>query len=119
MSTSRRNADDIARDYTQEALDTIHEIMIEPLAEHRDRLRAAETLLDRGHGKAVSAVINVPAAKKLQAQLVGMTEDQLYDVIRSQPLPRMLQHVQDVEFTPVETADPLLALDDDTDPLLR
>lgn len=106
----RRTADDIARDYTAEALDTIHEIMVEPLAEHRDRLRAAETLLDRGHGRAVSAVIQVPAGKRLQAQLIGMTEEQLYEVIRAQPLPRMLQHVQDADFTPVE---------DDIDPLLK
>jgi len=108
MATNRRSADDMARDYTSEALDTIHEIMIEPLAEHRDRLRAAETLLDRGHGRAVSAVINVPAAKKLQAQLVGMTEEQLYEVIRAQPLPKMLQHVEDAEYVEVDDIDPLL-----------
>lgn len=85
-----RSADALARDHTEEALGVIREVMIDPLSENKDRLRAAETLLDRGHGKAVSAVISVPASKRAQAMLATMSDEDLMAAIRSEPLPRLL-----------------------------
>jgi hypothetical protein len=41
----------IAREYTQDAIGTAVAIMRNPEARDSDRLKAAEILLDRGHGK--------------------------------------------------------------------
>jgi hypothetical protein len=41
----------IAREYTVDAIDTAVAIMRNPEARDSDRLKAAEILLDRGHGK--------------------------------------------------------------------
>lgn len=47
-----------------------------------ERLRAAQTILERGHGKAVQAVIQVPAKARLQAQLAEMSDEQLLALAR-------------------------------------
>ena len=60
MSTKAKSADAIAREHAEEALEIIRDIMIDPLQETKDRLRAAETMLDRGHGKAAQAIIAIP-----------------------------------------------------------
>lgn len=85
-----RSADSIARDHTEAALQTIYDVMTDECTENKDRLRAAETLLDRGHGKAVSAVISVPASKRAAAQMATMSDEELMAAIRSEPLPRLL-----------------------------
>jgi hypothetical protein len=41
----------IAREYTSDAIETAVAIMRNPEARDSDRLKAAEILLDRGHGK--------------------------------------------------------------------
>lgn len=87
-----KSADAQARDHTADAIDTLRTVMIDPLAEHKDRIRAAEALLDRGHGKAVNAVISVPLEKRQSAQLATMTDDDLMELIRSAPLPQLLSH---------------------------
>jgi hypothetical protein len=99
MRTLSKSADAKARDYTDEAIDVLREVMIDPLAEHRDRLRAAETLLDRGHGKAVSAVISIPAGRRAVAQLASMTDDELMEAIRQEPLPRLAAPEEPEYFT--------------------
>lgn len=90
-SVRARSADSLARDHTEEALGVIRDVMLDPLAENKDRLRAAETLIDRGHGKAVSAVISVPLAKRLSAALATMSDEELLERIREEPLPRLMQ----------------------------
>lgn len=112
MSTSKsagRAADDQARDYTDEAIQTFAEVMRDPLAEHRDRLRAAENLVERGHGKAVTPIAVMPG-QKLKDQLAALTNDQLIQIIEQNPLPKLAAPVQDVEFE---------ELDPEVDPLLR
>lgn len=117
MTTKSKSADAIARDHTEEALKIIRDVMIDPLNETRDRLRAAETLLDRGHGKAVSAVISIPAGKRLAAQMAEYDDEALLMVIRETPLPRLgapaveeVEPVIEAEFEPVveDGIDPLL-----------
>lgn len=101
---SNRSADDLARDYTDDAIETFAEVMRDPLAEHRDRIRAAENLIDRAYGKAVTPVA-VQHSGKLSHQLAEMTDDQLYAVLRREPLPRLAAPVVDAV---VVDRDPLL-----------
>lgn len=58
--------------------------------EARDRLRAAEVILDRGHGKAAQAIIAVPASRQLQAALAGMSEAELMQLVNDAPMPRLV-----------------------------
>jgi hypothetical protein len=100
-----RSADSIARDHAEEALDVLVEVMRDPLSEPRDRLKAANDLLERGYGKATQAIIAIPATKKLVEQAAAMTDDQLYEVIRAEPLPRLGAPAVDADY---EEIDPLL-----------
>lgn len=100
-----RSADSIARDHAEEALTVMVEVMRDPLSEPRDRLKAANDLLERGYGKATQAIIAIPATKKMIEQAAAMSDDQLMEVIRSEPLPRLAPPATDAEF---EEIDPLL-----------
>lgn len=93
------DASKLARESDAEAIDVIKSIMNDPFAEHKDRLKAAETLLDRGHGKAAQAIIAVPASRKVAQALAAMTEEDLYEIIKNEPLPRLAPPVIDGEFT--------------------
>lgn len=116
-----RNADAQARDHTEEAINVLHDIMVDPFQEAKDRLRAAESLLERGHGKAVSAVISIPLERRQKAEMAAMTDEELMAAIRDTPLPRLAApqqtfhcgadwcdatHTHELELCPDE--DPLL-----------
>jgi hypothetical protein len=47
-----------------------------------ERIRAAETILDRGHGKAVQAVISVPSKAKLAAVMSAMSDEALLQIAK-------------------------------------
>ncbi len=96
--------DEQARKYSREAIDTFAEIMQDPLAENRDRLRAAENLVDRGHGKPVTPIA-LNTGKRLRDQLADLSEDELYAIVRAEPLPALAAPIHDAEF---EEVDPLL-----------
>jgi hypothetical protein len=119
---STKNADAMARDHAKEAIGVMHDIMTDPFQEAKDRLRAAEALLDRGHGKAVSAVISVPLERRQKAETAAMSDEELMAAIRDTPLPRLAApqpdtfhcgadwcdgtHLHELELCPNE--DPLL-----------
>lgn len=84
-----RTADSLAREHTEVAIRTIAEIMDDPFAENKDRLRAAETMLDRGHGKAISATIQIPMNRQQAAMLAGMSDEELMMTVKSEELPRL------------------------------
>lgn len=63
--------------------------MGDPFAENKDRLRAAEAILDRGHGKAAQAIIQVPATLQMQRKLATLTNDELMAIVKGSPLPRL------------------------------
>jgi hypothetical protein len=48
-----------------------------------ERLRAAETILDRGHGKAVQAVISVPSRQAVALRLASMSDDDLLRIAQN------------------------------------
>lgn len=100
-----KNADALARESAGEAIKVIREIMIDPLAENKDRLKAAESLLERGHGKPAQAIIAIPASRRVGETAASMTDEQLLEIMRAVPLPMLVAPIQDAEF---EEVDPLL-----------
>lgn len=101
--------DSLARAHTEEAVRIIREVMTDTFAENRDRLAAAKEMLDRGHGKAVNAVIQVPANRAAAALLAAMDDDALLAIIRNATLPRLREPVIDAEYTALPAPrDPLL-----------
>lgn len=99
-----KTADSLAREHTEQAINTLAEVMADPLAENRERLTAANSLLDRGHGKPNQAIIAVPGNRQIAALLAGKTDDELMAILNSHQLPRLAPI--DAEFS--EIRDPLL-----------
>jgi hypothetical protein len=96
-----RAADSLAREHTEKAVEVLAEVMADPFAENKDRIRAAESLLDRGHGKAAQAVIQLPASREQARRLAALSDDELMQIVQNTELPRLLQN-------PIDIADPLL-----------
>jgi len=94
-----KRADQLARSHTEQAIATLAAIMNNTLSEDKDRIKAADSLLDRGHGKPLAAVIQLPPSK-LQLQLLAAAEDdELLEIMRARPLPRLGHDAIDGEFT--------------------
>lgn len=91
-----------ARALGERALDVLEEIM-DSHEEAKDRIRAAEAILDRGYGKAAQAVIAIPAQRRAALAAASMSDDELRRVI-------------DAEFEEVR---PTAALPAPKDPLLE
>lgn len=109
-----KSADSLARSHTELAIETLAEIMADPWAKDADRIKAADSMLDRGHGKPLAATITLPPSKLALQQLAGMSDDELMAIVR-QPLPRLMApEVIDGEF---EEAAPVLKAGE-RDPLL-
>lgn len=77
-------ADSLARVHTAEAMGLLVQVVRGdvPGAKANDRIRAAETILDRGHGKAVQAVISVPSRQRVAAQLAAMSTEDLLRIAK-------------------------------------
>jgi hypothetical protein len=103
---NRRPVEQMARDHTATAIEVIATVMADPFAEDRDRLRAAQEMLDRGHGKPVNTTVQVPSARAAAALLASMSDEELMLVLQQAPLPRLAAPI-DAEFVDV-TPDPLL-----------
>lgn len=120
---SGKNADALAREHAPEAIDVLHELMVDPFQEAKDRIRAAEALLDRGHGKAVSAVISVPLDRRQKAEMAAMTDEELMAAIRDTPLPRLSAPAPETFHCGADWCDGThtheLELCPDEDPLLK
>ena len=97
-----RNADALAREHTERAVGTIADIMDNELNEPRDRLAAAKELLDRGHGKPLTATIALPVSRQQAALLAQMSDDDLMSAVNGTKLPRLAP----IEHSPKH--DPLL-----------
>ena len=103
-----RSADGLAREHTERAIETIANVMNDWTAEDRDRISAANALLDRAHGKPINAVIQVPANRKMQQQLAAMSDEELEAEMMSAPLPRLAQ-----------SSEPIIEVDEEPDPLTQ
>lgn len=109
-----KTADTLAREHTERAIETIADVMNDPFAENRDRLKAAEAILDRGHGKPNQAIIAVPG-RQIAAMLAGKSDDELLALINQHQLPRLTPI--EAEFTEVVPVGH--KVDASTDPLLE
>lgn len=87
-----RRLDSLARDHTERAVETIAEIMNDPFAENKDRLKAADSILDRGHGKPLAATIALPGNRAQLAALAAMSDEELMREIQGTELPRLIKH---------------------------
>lgn len=70
-------ADTLARLHTAEAIGTLVQVMRDKGAKPSERVNAANSLLDRGHGRAVQATIAVPARQALASRLASMDDSAL------------------------------------------
>lgn len=69
---------DAARAHCHEAIRVLGMIMSSKLEDSRDRIRAAEILLDRGYGRAPQAVeLSGPGGKPIETKAHGVDPDQL------------------------------------------
>lgn len=104
-----KTADSLARQHTELAIETLAEIMADPWAKDADRIKAADSILDRGHGKPLAATISLPPSKLALQQLAAMSDEELMEVIKK-PLPRLAgPDPIEAEFSEVRPArDPLL-----------
>lgn len=75
------SADSLARVHTAEAMGVVVGIMRGQILDHpavmNARLKAAQAVIDRGHGRAVQAVISVPARHAVAARVAAMTDEAL------------------------------------------
>jgi hypothetical protein len=86
---ANRPMDEMAREHAARAIDVIANIMDSDMSEDKDRIRAAETILDRGYGKAAQAIIQMPASRKQEAILAALSDEQLVAIIEQKKLPRL------------------------------
>ena len=98
-----KTADSLARQHTEKAIEVVVEVMNDPFAENKDRLKAADTILDRGHGKPNQAIIAVPGNRQIAALLAGKSDDELMAILNQTQLPRLAP----IDATFIEV-DPLL-----------
>lgn len=101
-----RTIDALARGHTEKAVETIAEVMNDPFAENKDRLKAADLILDRGHGKPAQAIIAIPGNRQIAALLATKTDQELMDILNQHQLPRLAPI--DATFTEAAAPDPLL-----------
>ncbi len=111
-----KGIDELARAHAPRAIELLADTM-ESAVEDRDKIRAAEAILDRGYGKPSQAIIAIPANRRQAALLAGMSDEQLVAVIESKQLPRLIPRQPMVTVTPgahgpidsFPEVDPLLA----------
>lgn len=106
MTRVFRSLDNLAREHTEKAVKVMADIMDDPFAENRDRLKAANDILDRGHGKPLVATIALPANRAAAARLAAMDDSALMAVINAESLPRLFKPEEVIETSP--EIDPLL-----------
>jgi hypothetical protein len=76
-------AESLARAHTKEAIGAIMEVLRDKSVFPSERLKAAQLILERGHGKPTSVTVSIPAKRATAQQLINMTEEQLLAIIAS------------------------------------
>lgn len=114
LPSKKRRADEIARDLTQQALDTITELMANG-DQDSIRLGAARDILDRGWGKPLQATIAIPASRKVTAELLGFDDAELLSMATREDEPIEATFEEFVASLPDAPAEPSI----DNDPLLE
>lgn len=99
---------EMARAYTERAMNTLVSIMEDPFAEDKDKIKAADSVLDRGHGKPTQAVIALPPAQMVRDAASRLSREELERIIRDAPLPQLRHESEAVDAEYEEVVDPLL-----------
>ena len=79
-----KTINDKAREYADDAIAVAADVMSNPTEETRDRLRAAEMILDRAYGKAAQAVIAIPANRAARQLAAQYSDEQLDNIIEGE-----------------------------------
>jgi hypothetical protein len=108
MSQNTRRADQLAREHTEAAIQTLAEIMYDGDAKTADRIKAADSILDRGHGKPVQATITLPLDKQARDALYDMSDEELMNEAKRRMAERLPAPAPiDAEaIVPAETMEP-------------
>jgi len=103
---SNISADALARQHTERAIEVIAECL--EVFDPRTALAAAIAMLDRGHGKPLTAIIQVPAQRRKQQQLNAISTDDLLEAIEAEyeVLPALPPPEQPVLRDPPEAYNP-------------
>ena len=96
MTASSKRADQLAREHTEAAINTLVEVMYDGDAKPSDRIKAADSILDRGHGKPVQATIAIPLDKAARDALYDMTDEDLMAEAKR----RMAERQPPIDVTP-------------------
>jgi hypothetical protein len=117
MSDSKTTADRLARAHTGEAMGWILEVGRSSLSKDADRLRAAQLILEMGHGKPTQAVISIPAKGAAAQRLAQYSTDKLLEMIEARGgMEALIQrNAIDGEFAEVPTLAAPTAPDDGSD----
>lgn len=82
-------ATDLARAHAPEAISALVTVIRDPDSKGSEVVAASNALLDRGYGKPMQAIINVPVSPRLGARLAALDDAALLAVIESSKiLPR-------------------------------
>lgn len=110
-----RSADSLAREHTERAIEVLSEALEDDDAKYR--IAAANSLLDRGHGKPLTATIQVPTTRAQALRLASMSDEEIMAAIKSTPLPQLAaRSMSPEEYAAIEHQ--TAGLDADLDPLL-
>jgi len=102
-----KSADALAREHTEKAISLLAQVVDDTDAEYKDRIKAADSILDRGHGKPNQAIIQIPANRAMAALLAGKSDEELLALLNSHQLPRLAPI--EAEFSEIDkTEDDLL-----------
>jgi HEAT repeat protein len=111
-----RSADALAREHTESAIAVLAEALEDDDTKYR--IAAANSLLDRGHGKPLTATIQIPTTRAQAMRLAAMTDEEIMAAIKSTPLPQLAAaQLSPEEYAAALDGDALL-LEADLDPLL-
>lgn len=108
MTTVLRSVESLAREYTEDAVETIASIMRDDsvFADPSHRLKAAEMLLDRAHGKPTSVSVQLPPNRRAAQRYAQLSDEELMEALDAEPLPTLAQLT--APEAPEPPIDPLL-----------
>jgi|HubBroStandDraft_1064217.scaffolds.fasta_scaffold127554_2 hypothetical protein len=110
-----KSADTLAREHTETAIAVLAEAMEDD--DTSNRIKAANSILDRGHGKPLNATIQIPTSRAQAMRMAQMSDEELLAAIKSSPLPTLAAPaISPEEFA--TASDERAALDVEFDPLL-
>lgn len=84
-----RSIQDLAAAHAPRAIEVLADIMDSDMVEPKDRISAAEKLLNRGHGMPTQAVIVAPAVAAQRSLAAAKSDDELLAIVEAKQLPRM------------------------------